>query len=158
MKKNLAIAVLMLAAALCLSPFAVAQDVGAQAPTASNAGVSSDQFVDRERASWEAWKQKNVSVFNDELAGGYVARTATNGVKDKGDAVNAVQKVELDNYDLSNFNVSFPDQNTAVVTYRADFSGRVNGANFHQVRDIRSTWTKQGDQWLVSAYQGTPAQ
>ena len=65
----------------------------------------------------------------------------------------------LTSYELSDMNVVFPNDSTAVLTYRVKqkVSQRENGKDTVQEMNDTSTWIKQGDDWRCVVHTETPA-
>jgi ketosteroid isomerase-like protein len=65
----------------------------------------------------------------------------------------------LTSYQLSDMNVVFPNDETAVLTYhvKQEVSQRDNGKSTVQEMNDTSTWIKDGDDWLCVMHTETPA-
>ena len=62
-------------------------------------------------------------------------------------------------FELSDMNVVFPNDSTAVMTYhvRQKVSGRANGESTAQEMNDTSTWIRQGNSWRCVMHTETPA-
>ena len=65
----------------------------------------------------------------------------------------------LTSYKLSEMNVVFPNDSTAVLTYhvKQEVSQRENGKSTVQEMNDSSTWIKDGDDWRCVMHTETPA-
>ncbi len=65
----------------------------------------------------------------------------------------------LTSYKLSDINVVFPNDSTAVLTYhvKQEVSQRGNGKSTVQEMNDTSTWVKDGDDWRCVVHTETPA-
>jgi ketosteroid isomerase-like protein len=65
----------------------------------------------------------------------------------------------LTNYKLSDMNVVFPNDSTAILTYhvKQEVETRGNGKNAVQEMNDTSTWVKSGDRWQCVMHTETPA-
>jgi len=65
----------------------------------------------------------------------------------------------LTSYKLSDMNVVFPNDSTAVLTYhvKQEVSQRGNGKGTVQEMNDTSTWIKDGDDWRCVVHTETPA-
>lgn len=65
----------------------------------------------------------------------------------------------LTSYKLSDMNVVFPNESTAVLTYhvKQEVSQRDNGKSTVQEMNDTSTWIKDGDSWRCVVHTETPA-
>jgi hypothetical protein len=66
----------------------------------------------------------------------------------------------LKNYELSNMEVTFPNESTAVLTYHAkqEMAPRGKGETTVQEMNDTSTWIKTGDTWKCVAHTESPAE
>jgi hypothetical protein len=64
----------------------------------------------------------------------------------------------LTSYELSEMNVVFPNDTTAVLTYhvKQKLSQRENGKSTAQEMNDSSTWIRQGDDWRCVMHTETP--
>ena len=65
----------------------------------------------------------------------------------------------LKNFELSDVEVTYPNESTAVITYRVkqEVAARENGSeSTSQEMDESSLWIKKGKQWLCALHTETP--
>lgn len=74
---------------------------------------------------------------------------------------NMVEKgsMVIESFELSDMQVVFPDDTTAILTYRVkqQVASREEGTATTQEMNDSSTWIKQGDQWHCVMHTETPA-
>ncbi len=103
----------------------------------------SQQLIQRERDSWDNAKAGNVSYFSEGLPANVSASLPNGATESKNDLAEAVRKDKISDYNLSNFNVTFPSADRAEVTYNASFSGhRKGGDKFSDNRQVTSEWQR----------------
>ena len=101
----------------------------------------SQQLIQRERDSWDNAKAGNVSYFSEGLAPNVSASLPNGSTESRNDLAEAVRKDRINDFNLSNFNVTFPSSDRAEVTYTASYSGhRKGGDKFNDNRQVTSEW------------------
>jgi len=125
-----------------VAPAVPASDQSAMGQTAPvDQSAISQQLIQRERDSWDNAKAGNVAYFSEGLAPNVSASLPNGATESKNDLAEAVRKDRINDYNLSNFNVTFPSADRAEVTYNASYSGhRKDGAKFNDNRQVTSEW------------------
>lgn len=116
------------------------QTVGQSLPADQSA--VSQELIQHERDSWDNAKSKNVSYFQQGLPDNVTAALPDGSTENKEDIASRVRKYGISDYNLSNFNVTFPSADRAEVTYTASFSGKRNGNAFNDSRQVTSQWQR----------------
>lgn len=101
----------------------------------------SQQLIQSERDSWDNAKAKNVSYFS-QLPANVTAAFSDGSTENKGDIESRVRRYGISDFNLNNFNVTFPSGDRAEVTYTASFSGR-GGVN--ENRQVTSQWQRDAN-------------
>jgi hypothetical protein len=115
------------------------QTVAQNMPADQNA--ISQSLIQHERDSWDNAKSKNVSYFRQGLPDNVSAALPDGSTENKSTIEARVRKYGIGDYNLSNFNVTFPSADRAEVTYTASFSGkRPDGTAFNDSRQVTSQW------------------
>jgi hypothetical protein len=130
----------------------------AAAPSANggnqNTANSGDQnaigqmLVQREQESWARRKAGDAAYFQKNIPADFKGTKADGSKMSQADLVEQARSIPMSDYSLSNFNVSFPSADTAVVTYNADYR-LVNADNLqmHQKRQVTSRWVRRDGDW-----------
>ena len=113
-----------------------------QTPVSQNLSADqsaiSQELIQHERDGWENAKAKNASYFSG-LPDNVTAALPNGSTENKGDIETMVRKYGISDYNLSNFNVTFPSADRAQVTYTASFSGKGAG---NETRQVTSEWQR----------------
>jgi hypothetical protein len=132
----------------------------AQANTeAKTTNSATEQKVQNlEQSMWEAWKNHDGKPFEQYLSDDSI--NIAGGTMDKGKAA-AVKGVtsgscQVNNFALSDYNYTWVDDNTVIVTYKATQDATCNGKKVPDSVIASSIWTKKGDKWLSPFHQETP--
>ena len=114
--------------------------IGQNAPADQSA--VSQNLIQQERDSWENAKTKNASYFKQGLPNNVTASMPNGKTEDKHDITSFVRKYGISDYNLSNFNVTFPSPDRAEVTDTASFTGK-NSSN--ESRQVTSQWQRNAN-------------
>src|SRR5436190_8777510 len=95
----------------------------------STAAPTEDALMEKEKAAWQAFKDKSADDFKKLISANLVAVYAE-GIMNMTQELDAMSKTEMKSVTFGEFNVSMPDANTAIVTYQAttvsSFAGKDN--------------------------------
>src|ERR1044072_9349140 len=121
MRKNLSLAlfILMAATSLCL----------AQTDAASNAKNLDQKLIDNSRATWEAYKSKNVAAIKALTAEDYVSYTLA-GPSNINKNIETISKLNIENYTSDDPKVTWPTKDVAILRYKCDLKGSMEGNTF----------------------------
>lgn len=167
MKRIFVLAALLCAASACApaeqansnNSNAVAANANAAAtPAASPAAVSDAEIIALDRQIWEAIKTKNWDAFAAHLADDAITVNDM-GVYDKKQTVEALSKMELSDYTLSDTRVVKLDHDAAVLTYAANAKANYEGKAVPDAASRDTTvFVKRGGKWLAAFHQETAVQ
>lgn len=59
-----------------------------------------------------------------------------------------MSKTEMKSFDLSDFNVVFPNKKTAVITYKAKIEATADGKDVSGTYNVGSVWHTANGQWV----------
>ena len=160
MKKYLPFAFTLLLVFACT---ALGQDVAK--PTASPSpkpkpAMSKAQIqrnlIATEKKLWEAWKNKDVKPFKATLAADSVM-IGESGIADKATAVKEITGMDctVKSYSLSDFKLSMPASNVALLTYKGTADGTCAGAAIPPTW-ASSLYVNRGGKWYAYSHQETP--
>ena len=102
-------------------------------------------LIEREQESWARRKAGDATYFEENVPDDFQANNA--GKKIKQSELAKMARYPMSDYSLSDFDVAFPDANTAVVTYHADYSVVSRGAAVREKRKVISRWVKRDGDW-----------
>ena len=105
-------------------------------------------LIDRETSVWEVVKNKQFDAFRKYYADGY-SGVSSDGVSDLDHEAEAVRKVDLKSYSLTDMKVVFANGDTAVLTYKVNTQGSFSGQDISGTYYASSVWVKSGGKWLA---------
>ena len=112
----------------------------------SLAAGEKDALIDKEKAAWQSFQDKKADVFRKIFADDYRG-VYNDGIKNADGEVAALNKSELKSFALSDTNVTFPDKDTAVMTYKVTTQGTMDGKDVSGTYNASSVWHKHGGAW-----------
>ena len=121
----------------------------------------SKTLIDLERKFWQAIVDQDADTATDLLTEPALMVSAHGAMKfDHAGYRKMAEKgsMVLTSYELSDMNVVFPNDATAVLTYhvKQKVSQRDNGKGTVQEMNDTSTWVRQGDDWRCVVHTETP--
>jgi len=161
MKRLLALAASLLVAASACTTTTDNTNTGAgnansnanAAATATPAVVTQADIEAKERQTWEQIKSKSWDAFAATLADDFVF-VGGPGLGNKTEAVDALKKMELLEYTLSDFRFVKVDADLAVITYTARDKSTYEGKT-SEGKPVRNStaWANRGGKWLIVYHQ-----
>lgn len=124
--------------------------------TSFAADMSTAEIEAREKAAWQAYKDKKSEEFGKMLSSDYRGIYAE-GVLDKAGEVSGMQKTTMNSFTLSDFKTVSPDANTTVVTYAVSADAVSEGEKFPEKMYVSSVWHKVGGEWRVLVHTSVAA-
>ena len=106
-----------------------------------------DAIISKEKAAWQAFKDKKADEFKKLLSTDLVCVYA-DGIHNLQQEVDSMSKTDLKSFDLSDFNVVFPNKKTAVVTYKAKIEATADGKDVSGTYNVGSAWHTANGQWV----------
>lgn len=126
-------------------------------PPASKDAIG-EQLIAREKSSWDLAIKHDAVAYKALHASDFITVT-DHGVVDKvsSEASAMDPNARFDQCDLSQFDVRFLADDTALVTYHVKAAGLDHGKAFQLESYASSLWMKRHGAWLNVFYQATPA-
>jgi len=106
-----------------------------------------EAIISKEKAAWQAFKDKKADDFKKLLSPDLVSVYA-DGMHNLQQEVDAMSKTDMKSFDLSDFNVVFPNKKTAVITYKAKFEATADGKDVSGTYNVGSVWHAAKGQWV----------
>jgi hypothetical protein len=120
------------------------------------AGPTAKLLEAKVRKAWEDYKNKNKDGFAAILADGFrEVEEESNGFADKKAILEEIDKFELSQYSLKDFDTGPIGTDAALVTYIAEYSGKFEGKPLQSKAAYGELWTKQGNEWKLLYVQET---
>jgi hypothetical protein len=105
-----------------------------------------EAIISKEKAAWQAFKDKKSDDFKKLLSADLVA-VYSNGILTLQKELEAMAKTEMQSFDLSDFNVVFPDPGTAIISYKAKVQSTSEGKDTSGTYNNGSVWRMIKGQW-----------
>jgi hypothetical protein len=127
-----------------------------QAAKGKNSDVE-QKLTSAEKQLWEAWKNKDMAPFKQNLTDDTVMVDATGVVQGKDKAVDGMTKTPCDvkSYSLGDIKVDWIDKDAALLTYKADSDATCGGQKSPPSVYASSLWVKKNGKWLGAFHQET---
>src|SRR5262245_25158555 len=106
-----------------------------------------EAIISKEKAAWQAFKDKKADEFKKLLSTDLVA-VYGDGMHNLQQEVDGMSKTDMKSFDLSGFNVVFPDKKTAIITYKAKIEATSEGKDVSGTYNAASIWHVSKGQWL----------
>src|SRR5436190_8117527 len=97
--------------------YAVAIFVATIAVAAANAAPDKEAIIAKEKAAWQAFKDKKADDFKKVISADLMA-VYDSGIKNLAQEIDTMGKMNMKSFNLSDINVTFPDPETALITYK----------------------------------------
>jgi hypothetical protein len=106
-----------------------------------------DAIISKEKAAWQAFKDKKADEFKKLLSTDLVTVYA-DGMHNLQQELDAMSKTDMKSFDLSDFNVVFPNPKTAIITYKAKIEATSDGKDVSGTYNVGSVWHTANGQWV----------
>jgi hypothetical protein len=106
-----------------------------------------EAIISKEKAAWQAFKDKKAGEFKKLLSTDLVTVYA-DGMHNLQQEVDGMSKTDMKSFDLSDFNVVFPNKKTAIITYKAKIEATADGKDVSGTYNVGSVWHMAKDQWV----------
>ena len=106
-----------------------------------------EAVISKEKAAWQAFKDKKADDFKKLLSTDLVS-VYSDGMHTLQQEVDSMSKTDLKSFDLSDFNVVFPNKKTAIITYKAKIDATADGKDISGTYNVGSVWHTANGQWV----------
>jgi hypothetical protein len=106
-----------------------------------------EAIISREKAAWQAFKDKKADEFKKLLSTDLVTVYA-DGMHNLQQELDGMSKTDMKSFDLSDFNVVFPNPKTAIITYKAKIEATSEGKDLSGTYNVGSVWHTAKGQWI----------
>ncbi len=104
-------------------------------------------ITDREKSSWEAYKNKQADAFKALMSKEYYGVYAE-GIKNLDAELADMAKTDLRDYSFSDVKVVFPHPKMAVMTFKAKLQATADGKDISGTYNCGSVWVQQEKKWV----------
>ena len=116
------------------------------AAAAIAAPADKDTITSKERAAWQAFKEKRADDFK-KLVSPKVVAVYAEGIYDLQKELDQMSKTDMRSFSLSDMNVIMTDANTVIVTYIARVEGTADGDDMSGDYNCGSIWQRKAGEW-----------
>ena len=152
MRKKLAVVVITFFVAASLST-----KVGSAVLTISaNSAQGTDLYqtiIGKSKEVWEAYKSRNVAAIKALTGEDYVAYTQA-GPSNLQQDIATIEKLKIESYTLDDAKVMKPPKDVAILRYKCDLKGSMDGKPFRPVY-ATEVWVNRGGKWQIVSYSET---
>ena len=143
------------AVALCVVALALALPLDRVALAGDEAA---DEFIALEKGMWDAWANGDVAKVGKYLHEETISLTSGARVSGKANGISAYNEAacEVRSYLLEGVKAHQINENTVILTYKAQQDATCAGEKLDPKLLATSVWVRDGGQWLVASYQETP--
>jgi hypothetical protein len=112
----------------------------------STAASNEDMMQEKEKAAWQAFKDKKPDDFKKVVSPKLVGVYAE-GTSDLQKELADMQKWDMKSFAISDFKVTSAGPDTCVTTYKVALEGTYDGKDQTGTYNAASVWKKQNGQW-----------
>ncbi len=153
MKKILVSIAALTVLAACAAPPATPPTAPVAASSPAEPALTEADATAKEKAIWDAIKNKDYTGFADMLAADQLEILAE-GVMDKNASVEGVRQFEPTDVTFSDWKYLPIDKDAAVISYTVAFKGKFQGKEFPATSArASSAWVRRGGKWLAAFHQ-----
>jgi hypothetical protein len=114
--------------------------------TLAIAGANDDAIIAKEKAAWQAFKDKKADDFKKLVSADLVAVYA-DGVMNMQAELDTMKKRDMKSFSLSDFKVVMTNADTAMISYKAKVESSTDGKDDSGDYNCGSVWQKKGGEW-----------
>src|SRR5437667_7001826 len=112
----------------------------------SIAAPDKDAMMAKEKAAWQAFKDKKSDEFRKLLHADFKGVYA-DGIQTLQKEMDSMKKWDMKSFSLSDFNLVMPDADTAVVTYKVTIEGTSEGKDASGKYNAGAGWHMENCDW-----------
>ncbi len=112
----------------------------------SIAAPDSDALMAKEKAAWQAFKDKKGDDFK-KLVHADVIGVYAEGIADMKKELDDMQKWDMKSFTISDYNVVAVGTDTMMSTYKVNVDGTFDGKDASGSYNAGSVWTKHNGEW-----------
>jgi hypothetical protein len=116
------------------------------ATVAISAAATNDAMQEKEKAAWQAFKDKKPDDFK-KLVSANVMAVYAEGISDMQKELADMQKWDMKSFAISDYKVTSYGSDTAVTTYKVAVEGTYDGQDQSGTYNAASVWKKQKGEW-----------
>jgi len=118
------------------------------------AGTDKDAIEAKEKAAWQAFKDKKTDDFKKVVDKDFRGVYAE-GISDMAKEIADMQKWDMKSFAISNFSAFSDEKDVIVTTYIVKVEGTYDGKDAGGTFNAGSVWKKEGNDWLAIFHTNT---
>ena len=126
----------------------------ASAQTTAKAADSDQTIINNSRATWEAYKSRNIAAMKALTAKEYASNAVT-GPSTLQQDIDTIDKLTIESYSIDEPKVTWVTKDVAILRYKANLKGSYDGKPFGPAY-ATEVWVNRGSKWQIVSYQETP--
>jgi hypothetical protein len=112
----------------------------------STAATNNDAMLEKEKAAWQAFKDKKTDDFKKVVSANLMA-VYVEGFSDMQKELVDMQKWEMKSFAISNYKVTSDGSDTVVTTYNVTVEGSYDGKDQSGTYNAASVWKQHNGEW-----------
>ena len=112
----------------------------------STAASTEDMMMEKEKAAWQAFKDKKPDDFK-KLVSAKVMAVYAEGMSDLQGELAAMQKWDMKSFAISDYKVTPDGSDTLVTTYKVKVEGTLDGIDQSGTYNAASVWKRHKGEW-----------
>jgi hypothetical protein len=112
----------------------------------SIAAPDKDAIMAKEKAAWQAFKDKKSDEFKRLLSPDFMG-VYSDDIYNLQKQMDGMQKWDMKSFSFTDMNVVFPDADTATITYKVTVEGTYEGKDVSGAYNAGSVWRKHSGVW-----------
>ena len=128
---------------------------GTAAKSQSKPAGSDQMIINNSRATWEAYKSRNIAAMKALTANEYASYMVAGPSNLKQD-IDTIDKLTIESYTIDEPKVTWVTKEVAILRYKCNLKGSYDGKQFGPVY-ATEVWVNRGGKWWIVSYQETPA-
>ena len=106
------------------------------------------RWKEKEKAAWQAFKDKNEAEFK-KLVDKDVRGVYDTGVANLDKELDAMKKWDMKSFAISDYDIFSDEKDVIVSTYTVKVEGTFDGKDMSGTYNAGSVWKKEGSNWLA---------
>jgi hypothetical protein len=112
----------------------------------STAATNNDAMLEKEKAAWQAFKDKKTDDFKKVVSANLMA-VYVEGFSDMQKELVDMQKWDMKSFAISNYKVTSDGSDTVVTTYNVTVEGSYDGKDQSGTYNAASVWKQHNGEW-----------
>ena len=113
----------------------------------SIAGSEKDMIMAKEKAAWQAFKDKDAAAFQ-KVVDKDLRAVYAEGIADMAKEMADMKKWDIKSFSFDNYDSFTDEPDVIVTTYTVKIEGTYDGKDMSGTYNAGSVWKKEGNDWL----------